>query len=336
MLEYLNAGAGAAAVADSYAEAAGWLAGIAAALLVVYLTRHRADDTRDHESGPPGGTSAQQPARRGPEYTSKGKPVGSRHVARALFFAMSALAICAFLYSSIVDDAVALGRLATEMMFFGAALGTSVLALFYAVTLMMLEYPVTRPAAKSAYWVLVIVGPGVVIRYIAGAAHEGWRLALPHESASGSPLLAGTATAVSLPLLMLGAIHRQRIRNAVGWVYAHEGHLKWATAALAHTAKIDGALRRIGQPLVRTRGWLRERPVAPAVAALAFAASATIGSSVVAPSDRNWTPNPVWSWIALGMGVLAIAYFALATFSVLAERVDGQPRLPIWDESSDA
>lgn len=333
VMEGLNSGAAAAAVAESYAQAAGWLAGIAAALLVVFLSRRLTVGSHDDPDNPDGSGAASGGAPPDARYASEGKPVGSRHVVQALFFAMSALAICAFLYGSILDDAVAPGRLAIEMMFYGAALGTSVLALFYAVTLMMLEHLVTRTAARYAYWVLVIVGPGVVIRYLAGAAYEGWRLGTPSGSAWDSPLRLGTAIAVLVPLLMLGVIHRARIRRALGWVREGET-LNYQTTALAHVSKIDGVLRCVfGRPLGWARNRLRERPVAPAVTALVLAALAALGSSFIAPLDREHVPGPWVSWVALATGAVAITYFAFATFSVLAERVGEQPRLPVWNES---
>jgi MFS family permease len=271
-----------AAVADSYAQIAGLLAGLAAAGIIVYLTRQAVDGRQGPEAPP----------------TSERKPIGSRHVVRSLFFAMSALAICSFLYASAIDDAISPGRLALEMMFYGAALGTSVLALFYAVALMMLEHQVTRVAAASAYWMLVVVGPAVVLRFIAGAAYEGWRMANPSQTSWSSPLLVGSAYAV---LLALGLL----------WVVSY------------------GMPTRLLRSL---RDKLRARPVAPAVAAFSFAAAGGLLSVFVSPATPDYVPHWVLSWAALFASSVAVTYFAFACVSVLGERIGGDRSLPVWSE----
>jgi hypothetical protein len=121
-----------AAVAESYSAISGWLAGIAAAGIVVYLARDSLDkltgsDTKDATSGTDNGAvtsvTADSPAGQ--------LPIQPYQVVGALFFSMSALAICAFLYSSVTDD-TKVESIATAMMIYGMVLGTSVLSLFYA------------------------------------------------------------------------------------------------------------------------------------------------------------------------------------------------------------
>jgi hypothetical protein len=184
------------------------------------------------------------------------------------------------------------------MMFYGAALGTSVLALFYAVALMMLEHEVTRGAAASAYWMLVVIGPAMVLRFIAGAAHDGWRMRNPTETTWSSPLPVGTVYAV---LLALGLL----------WVVSY------------------GMPTR---PLRRLRDRLRARPVAPPVAALTFAAAGGLLSVFLTPATPGYRPPPTLSWMALIVSGVAVTYFAFACVSVLGERVGGKRSLPVWRE----
>jgi sulfite exporter TauE/SafE len=282
-----------AAVVDSFAQIAGWLAGIAAAGIIVYLTRQPAAMPQDEEAI---GRIGPGPGQRLSSSALERQPVGSRHVVRTLFFAMSGLAICSFLYASAVDDAVTPGRLAVEIMFYSAALGTSVLALFYGVALMMLEHKVTRDAALSASWVLVVVGPAVVIRFVAGGAYEAWRMNSPSETSWSSPLPWGSAYAVSLALGSLWVVSRGMPTRPLRWL----------------------------------RDRLRARPATPAVAAFVCTTVGMVLSGVTFPTSSEFQPHPSLSWFALILGIVVVTYFAFACVSVLEERIGGRRILPTW------
>jgi hypothetical protein len=63
---------------------------------------------------------------------------------------------------------------------------------------MIFEHIVTRRAARSAYWVIVIVGPAIAIRFIASAAYDG--------SGRPSRLVVGMIVAGILAVVFYGAV----------------------------------------------------------------------------------------------------------------------------------
>jgi hypothetical protein len=289
-------------LAQSYAAIAGWLAGIAAAGLVVYLTRHPEEDDAPHGSK---GDIVKNDAPNRSTGKSIGKPIGPRHVVSTLFFSMAALAICAFLYASMTDDNMAAGRQSTALMFYGAVLGTSVLSLFYSVALMIFEHQGTRKAARSAYWVIVILGPAVVIRFIAGATYEGWRTHHQYDKAWVSPMSAGLIIAAILAVIFY--------RSVAGGISD-----RW--------------------PIGKIRDYFRDRPSAPAFGACMFAAAIAYSSGILSAQSNDFIPPEVLAWIALGVGVITLTVFALACASVLGVRVDdgGRHTLADWEPSRPA
>ena len=86
---------------------------------------------------------------------------------------MASLGISSFLYSNLVSIVKSSeGAAVTALLSYGIVFALSVLSLFYAVTLMMLENPLTKKAAEHAYWVTTIAGTAIVLRFLAGSAGD--------------------------------------------------------------------------------------------------------------------------------------------------------------------
>jgi hypothetical protein len=83
---------------------------------------------------------------------------------------MAPLGISTFLYANLAGDGgpVREGRDAAALLVYGVVLALSVLALFYFLTLMLFERPLTKHAAKPAFWAGTIAGSLVVLRFLAG------------------------------------------------------------------------------------------------------------------------------------------------------------------------
>jgi hypothetical protein len=164
-----------AATAGAYATFGGVLAGFAFAGLCVYLGRDhgRGDDSSASSStlgqvSDPGGFC-------GSDGNKKPGPIEVKHVAVAVFYSMASLAISSFLYSTLAGVADSMpGAAATALLSYGIVFALWVLSLFYSVTLMMLEHPLTRDAAKHAYWVVTIAGTVIVLRFLAEATRNAF------------------------------------------------------------------------------------------------------------------------------------------------------------------
>lgn len=189
--------------AQTYAWFAGILAGFAFAGLAVYLGRN--NDRPVNASACPTVTQ----------------------VAATLFYAMSSLTICTFLYISLVADPNSY-RVFLAGLVYGPALGLSVLSLFYAMLLMMLEHDAIKEAARHAPLVVIIAGPILVIRFL--AYHLYWALQVrcgqPNSPdflcRTDGPLWTGGIFVVTLGIIlgvifsaMVIMIHAVKIRNLI-------------------------------------------------------------------------------------------------------------------------
>jgi hypothetical protein len=164
-----------AATAGAYATFGGVLAGFAFAGLCVYLGRDKGGggDCRASASG--SGQVDDTGEFRGSDGNEKLRPVEVKHVTVAVFYSMASLAISSFLYSTLAGVASSSpGAAATAFLSYGIVFALSVLSLFYSVTLMMLEHPLTKDAAKHAYWVVTIAGTIIVLRFLAEAARDAF------------------------------------------------------------------------------------------------------------------------------------------------------------------
>jgi hypothetical protein len=182
-----------ATVAQAYASLSGTIAGWAFAGLVFYLGRPGSMVTA--ASGlhvEPG----------------SGSGSASRVFVRVLFYPTVPLMICSFLFAGLADDGSggASGRTMLALLCYGIVFGVSVLALFYALILIMSEHAATRPAARYGYWLVVVAGPAIVIDSLASIARAAWQLRCADHCTSSpwiSPTSVGCVLLVGLQATVL-------------------------------------------------------------------------------------------------------------------------------------
>jgi PPOX class probable F420-dependent enzyme len=207
---------------------------------------------------------------------------------------MASLAISSFLYASLTTQVETVSKAAAVLLLYGVVFGPSVLAFFYALTLMTYQNPDTRGAAKAAYLVVVIVGPLVVLRFLAGAAQGAWNLRC---SSSGScapenwspPLI----VAIAALILLLGI----SISVSEKRVFEEWPKLRWLC------------------------NWLCVRPVLPAFVIFVFSATVTV-AGMLATEPISYVPPAYFIWVSLAAGFILLVCFALACGCVVGPRLD--------------
>jgi hypothetical protein len=161
--------------AQAYATFSAVLAGFAFSGLCLYIARSPISDKESEEAGSKK-RRARQVADGSKHSVGRGEehdPIEVRHVSAAVFYAMASLGISSFLYSNLVSIVKSSqGAAVTALLSYGIIFALSVLSLFYAVTLMMLEHRLTMKAAKHAYWMTIIAGTVIVLRFLAGSAAD--------------------------------------------------------------------------------------------------------------------------------------------------------------------
>lgn len=265
-------------ITSSYATLAGVLAGFSLTALAVYLGWR-----------PESVCGSQQP---------EGDIAGPKVVA-SLFYAMASLAMCSFLYASVASPMFDVGRRASaELLLYGIIFGLSVLALFYSLTLMAYENVRTREAARYAYWVVVIAGPIVILRFLMDAANNTFQaMCLPRCIVpSWSPPVIAEVVLLGLLLVFSAAITVLRV-------------LHWWTS----TQKIVEGLYR--------------HPALPSVIVFVLSTCVTVGSLLVT-AEINFSPSSLYAEVILCAGFALLALFALACGCVVGPRV--QIGLPEW------
>jgi hypothetical protein len=252
------------ATASGYASVAGFLAGVSFAALAIYLRREG-------------------------ELPAKG--IGAKQVTVTLFYAMASLVMSSFLYASITTQADDVERASAGLLLYGVVFGSSVLTLFYALTLMIYENPHTHFAAKYAYWVVVVAGPAVVLRFLVDAAQSTWRLRYPAM---------GLREDWSVPLV-------------VGVVFLA------ILISLSVLITVFGLLQRWSRTR-SLRHWLAVRPAFPAVVVFVAAACVTVGSMFMTV-PLQFAPTNWFILLSLIAGFALLALFALACGCVVGSRV---------------
>jgi hypothetical protein len=176
-------------IASTFASFAEIMTGFSFAALTIYLAyeystgAHARDESRNQDSGnvtPCTGKcehrrlwSRQVKCEKLVDLTEK-HPVNRNEIGATLFYAIASLAISSFLYASLTGQVEKPAEFADELLVYGIVFGTSVLSLFYAVTLMTYTNSSTRNAAKAAFVVVVLVGPAIVFRFLVVAAQNAW------------------------------------------------------------------------------------------------------------------------------------------------------------------
>jgi hypothetical protein len=285
--------------ASSYASFAEIMTGFSFAALAIYLAyesstgRHSTEESEDENSGGNDDSpirwenvKGKLPVQVGIEY-----PIRRTKVAATLFYAMASLAISSFLYASLTVQVEDVTKVAATLLIYGVVFGASVLAFFYALTLMTYENKASRMAAKAAYWVVVIVGPTIVLRFIADAAQGAWnsrcsRACVPE---SWSPPLVGGVVILLFLLAISILISKTRIFER--WAALHD-----------------------------VCNWFCIRPVLPAFVIFAFSVVIAIADIwVVEPV--NYVPSEIFIWTSLIGAFLLLAFFALACGCVVGPRL---------------
>jgi hypothetical protein len=208
-------------------------------------------------------------------------------VAATLFYGMASLAISSFLYASLTTQVESASKVAAALLLYGVIFGASVLAFFYALTLMTYEHADTRRAAKAAYWVVVIIGPAVVLRFLADAAQGAWNsgTSIPEN---WSPPLLGGITIIALLLSISVLVSLKRIFE------------KWTA--------LHGVCN-----------WLCVRPVLPTFVIFIFSAGVALAGMLVT-EPIQYVPSAYFIWGSLIGGFFLLAFFALACGCVVGPR----------------
>jgi rRNA-processing protein FCF1 len=214
---------------------------------------------------------------------------------------MASLAISSFLYATLAGQispaaapsapsGSAAGPAAAEFLTYGLALTLSVLALFYSLTLLLLEYPLTNRSAWNAYWAAIIVGTLIVVRFLLTDVRD--TLLIYHP---GTPEGILSTPGIYIYLSLAGSLSVLISRS--------------------------GILER--KPLYRILQLFINSPVGPALCSF----FGTIGIAVlVSPYletrlGSSYRPATELIQIYFGIAMLLVAVFTVAAGSVIGPRV---------------
>jgi hypothetical protein len=266
--------------AQMYGSLAAALAGFAFTGLVLYLGRQNAQATdggRDFEDG----------------------HIEPKFIVKTLFYAMSSLMICAFLYAHLAGDAPPHEAL-LGLSLSGLVLGPGVLSLFYALNLVMVNHRVTRSAAESTRWVVAAVGPSVTISLLTDLFDQAWDLGCD-ASCPGwlSPRWWGFAVGAGLALVGLLITMPP---------FTPKEPLRRGVEVLVRTKWVR-----------RTSDLLRRWPDAPALLTLVLASAIAVTSMWSRAGAAALDPR-YWVHAVMGLMALTMVAFAFATGSVLAPK----------------
>lgn len=273
-----------ASAAKAYSDFGGLLVGFAFAALFAYLKELRRDSRNQQRKG------------------QAASGVKEGHVTLTVLFAMASLTMTSFLYASLAGEAASEppALAAAALLPYGVAFGVSVLMLFYALTLVMLEGD-HKAVAGWSYWMVACVGPAVVLRFLLGAAANARQVMCNFKCGPGWPLSRWwmfamvAAAAIAAAVIMLRGVHWHRIRGL--------------------------------------RDWLRDRPAAPPIVVFAVVALMTgVGSLYFTGRTPSFPPLSLMVTVSMWVAVLAVAAFAVACGCVIGPRVDvaGSFRPPTW------
>jgi hypothetical protein len=294
--------------ASTYASFAEIMTGFSFAALAIYLAYESAKGAHSAEAKAGKARYSDRKNRRNtkendkqenPIRVGKKHPIRRTEVAATLFYGMASLAMSSFLYASLTTQVGDPQKVAAVLLLYGVIFGTSVLTFFYSLTLMTYENPDTKGAARAAYLVVVIVGPAVVLRFLADAAQGAW-----NTGCSG-------CTPESWPPPLIGGIALLGILLIFS-VLVSQTHIleRWRT-------------------LYGVCNWLCVRPVLPAMVIFLFTASVAIAAMVVT-EPLNYIPSELFIWVSLFVGFVLLALFALACGCVVGPRLSSLPVIRAW------
>ncbi len=266
--------------AGVYAAFGMFLAGVAVTCVVIYLGQQRARDGNIHKLEAAGQS----------EVEVKGEYATSGNITASLLYAIAGLVACSFLYGSLSGHGQSEAA-SIVMILNGAVFGLSVLSLFYSLTLMMLQNPATKHAARPAYWIVVSVGPALVMRFQSSASFHGWQIQCDRVKCEWSWWSSPAAIGLGLVLLLLIA------SVVIARVEIPEG------------GRLEQLRDKLAQNVV----------LAPAIAF--WLAAGTIIASLLVTTTEIMT-NAFFNY-----GVQALAFVVLAGFAIACSCVIGS-RLP--------
>jgi hypothetical protein len=279
-----------ASAAKAYADFGGLLVGFAFVALFAYL--------KEMPRRPPDRQGKRAAAKDGAAVD-----VTEGHVTLTVLFAMAALTMTSFLYASLAGEAASEppALAAAALLPYGVAFGVSVLMLFYALTLVMLERR-HQALAGWAYWMVACVGPAVVLRFLLGAAANARQVMCDFRCGPGWPL-------------------------SRWWMF-----ILVAGAALAAAVIMLVGLNR--SPFRGLRDRVRDLPAGPPIVVFIVVAAMTGVGSLYFTGQEPATPPLSWM-VTAGMwgAVVAVAAWAVACGCVIGPRVNvaGSFRVPrLW------
>ncbi|HEV2377220.1 MAG TPA: hypothetical protein VGS19_34290 [Streptosporangiaceae bacterium] len=292
--------------ASTYASFAEIMTGFSFAALAIYLAYERSEgshsaDGKRGPGGPENENERQPPAYRDlrgrlPVEVGQEYPIRRDQVAGTLFYSMASLAVSSFLYASLTAQVGDLGKFDALLLLYGTIFGTSVLSFFYALTLMTHGNWFTHWAARPAYWVVVVVGPAVVMRFLADAAQATWDQGCTQCTPSdwSPPLVTGMVLVFAL-LLFSYLISRSHVFE------------NWPR-------------------LARLCNWLCVRPSLPAGVVFGLAATVAVAAVLIA-EPASYHPSPGLILAIVWGGACLMALFALTCGCVIGPRMQ-RSRVP--------
>jgi hypothetical protein len=288
-----------ASTAESYATFGGVLVGFTFSGLCVYIARE------------PKQAGTQQAV----TYTKDVRhPIEVRDVTATVFLSMVSLGVSSFLYSSLVGLADASpGAALTALLSYGIVFALSVLSLFYSVTLMVLEHPLTEYVAKTAYWVVTIAGTVIVLRFLAGTARVAVTYGCRHDRAC-EPASVLSPWGISLTLLIAAL-------------------LSVLTAMLLQPPKSPERARHFRRS--ETAGFLVNHPTWPPGCVFIATVFVAISESVYLSTRRpSYAPSGSFIYWSYAASIFLVAIFAFASGRVISPRTriftDGVRKSFIW------
>lgn len=291
--------------ANTYASFAEIMTGFSFAALAIYLAYEASKGAHSQESKANTaqlssrehrGTRDSDGRQKHPIEVGKEYPIRRTDVTAALFYTVASLAISSFLYASLTTQVDNAGKLAVLLLIYGTAFGISILSFFYSLTLMMYANATTSPSANAAYSVIVIVGPIVILRFLADAAQSAWNercisLGGCRPENWTPPLTTGM---VILLFLLAFSIVISKSEILERWQRMH-----------------------------RLCNSLCIRPVLPSRATFTLSAIVAV-SAVIIAEPVNYRPSVGLIWLVLLGGSVLLALFALACGCVIGPRLQSR------------
>jgi hypothetical protein len=262
----------------AYVAFAGVLTGFGFTSMVSYLTREEKTNAKD--------TSTSK---------SKLRAIAIDDVVATLFYSTISLGMSAFLYATLIGRSDNQSLVIAAMLPYGVAFGLSVVAFFYSLTLMMFERDIPKRAMQYAYWIVVSIGPAMVLSFLIGSARNSWQVRECPDQRNPCQIpfwfrwwfTVGFLVVVVVLSVMMAVLAQQRSKGT------------------------------------GVRLNLSRRPVLPCIMAVAFTFFIVI---VIYPylSARtdNYLPSSAFTYINFAIGFIFLEFFAFICGCVVGQRIE--------------